>query len=107
MPAHAITHEAFDLGSRHAGDAPCFRLAILQQRMRDIVQVARTLLVRMRRAHPVAAVVEEAAREKSGLASGPDLPGDGVGGSLRPYGLEQITAENRFVLAAMHLAPIG
>src|SRR6202047_1973929 len=48
MPAHAITHEAFDLGGRHACDAACFRLAILQQRMRDIIAVACALLVRMR-----------------------------------------------------------
>jgi hypothetical protein len=36
----------------------------------------------MRRAHPVAAVVEEAAGQNGGRASEPELPGDGVGGAL-------------------------
>ena len=37
----------------------------------------------------------------------PDLPGDGVGGALGLHGLEQIAAEYRLMLAAMHLTPIG
>jgi hypothetical protein len=60
----------------------------------------------MRRAHPVAAIVEEAAGQNGGSAPEPDLPGDGVGGALGLHGLEQIAAEDRLMLAAMHLTPI-
>ena len=45
--------------------------------------------------------------QKGGSASELDLPVNGVGGALRLHGLEQVPAEDRFVLAAMHLAPIG
>ena len=37
----------------------CLGLAILQNRVRHIIPVTHSELVRMRRAHPVAAVVEE------------------------------------------------
>jgi hypothetical protein len=36
-----------------------------------------------------------------------DLPGDGVGGALGLHGLEQVAAEDRLMLAAMHLTPVG
>ena len=61
-PSHT---RVLNLGSRHAGDAAGFGFAILQNRMRDIIPVAHAALVRMRRAHPVAAVVEEAAGQKA------------------------------------------
>jgi hypothetical protein len=61
----------------------------------------------MRRAHAVAAVVEEAAGQNGGRASEPDQPGDGVGGPFGLHGLEQVGAEDRRMLAAMHLAPLG
>ena len=61
----------------------------------------------MRRAHAVAAVVEEAAGQNGGSAPEPDMPGDGVGGALGLHGLEQIAGEDRRMLAAMHLTPIG
>src|ERR1700730_7620392 len=63
MPAHAVTHEVLNVGSRHAGNVARCCFAILQNRMRDIVPVAHAALVRMRRAHPVAAVVKETAGE--------------------------------------------
>ena len=107
MPADAVAHEGLDLGGRHAGDAACFGLAILQDRMRHIIPVADAALVRMRRAHPVAAVVEEAAGQNGRRASEPNLPGDGVGGALGLHGLEQVAGEDRLMLAAMHLTPIG
>ncbi len=69
------------LGGRHAGDAACFDLPILQNRLRHIVPVTHAELVRMRRAHAVAAVVKEAAGQNGGSAPEPDLPGDGVGGA--------------------------
>jgi hypothetical protein len=68
-PADAVTNEALDFGSRHAVDAAGFRLAILQQRLRDVVPVTHALLVGMRRAHPVAAIVIKAAGEEGRTAA--------------------------------------
>ena len=73
----------------------------------DTKPVTHTELVRVRRAHAVAAVVEEATGQKGGSAPELDLPGDGVGGALGLHGLEQIAGEDRLMLAAMHLTPIG
>ena len=75
--------------------------------MRHIIPVADAALVRMRRAHPVAAVVEETAGQNGGRATETDQPDDGVGSALGLHGLEQIAAEDRRLLAAMHLTPIG
>ncbi len=61
----------------------------------------------MRRAHAVATVVEQAAGQNGGRAPKADLPGDGVGGALGLHGLEQIAGEDRRMLAAMHLTPVG
>src|SRR5262249_56516682 len=107
LSANAITHEAFDLRGRHAGDAAGFGLAILQQRLRDIIPVAHTLLVCMCRAHPVAAIIIKASREKSGRASQADVPANAVGGEFFLRGLEQVAAEDRFMLATIHLAPVS
>src|SRR5580704_19449624 len=101
VPADPFAHEGLDLGGRHAGDVAWLGLAILQNRMRRIIPVADAALVRMRRAHAVAAVVEEAAGQNGGSAPEPDLPGDGVGGALGPHGLEHVAAEDRLMLAAM------
>src|SRR3984893_3306943 len=106
MPADAVANEGLDLGGRHAGDAACFGLAILQNRMRHIIPVADAALVRMRRAHPVAAVVEETAGQNGGRAPETDQPDDGVGGALGLHGLEHVAAEDRLMVAAMHLTPI-
>src|SRR6202035_5764155 len=61
----------------------------------------------MRRAHPVAAVVEQAPGQNGGRAPEPDLPGDGIGGALGLHGLEHVAAEDWLMLAAMHLTTIG
>src|ERR1700720_4205222 len=61
----------------------------------------------MRRAHAIAAIVEKAAGQKSRRTLEPDLPGDGVGGEFFLHGLEQVATKDRFVLATMHLTPIG
>jgi hypothetical protein len=71
--------------------------------MRHIIPVADAALARMRRAHPAAAVVEETAGQNGGRAPETDQPDDGVGGALGLHGLEQIAAEDRRMLAAMHL----
>jgi hypothetical protein len=57
----------------------------------------------MRRAHAIAAIVEEAAGQESSRTSEPDLPGDGVGGEFFLHGLEQCAREDRLMLAPMHL----
>src|SRR6202045_3756529 len=103
MPADAVAHESLDLGGRYASDAARFGSLILQKRMRNIVPVTHAAFVRMRRAHPVAAVVEEAAGERSGRAPEPERPGDRAPGL---HGFEQIAGEDRLMLAAMHLASI-
>ena len=48
VPADPIAHEGLDLRGRHAGDAACMGLAILQKRMRDIIPVAHATFVRSR-----------------------------------------------------------
>jgi hypothetical protein len=106
MPADAVAHESLDLGGWYASDAAGFGLAILQKRMRHIVPVTHAAFVRMRWAHPVAAVVEEAAGERSGRAPEPELPGNDIGGAPGLHGFEQIAGEDRLMLAAMHLASI-
>jgi hypothetical protein len=73
----------------------------------DIIPVAHAVLVRMRRPHAVAAVVEEAPGQNGGRASEPDLPGDGVSGPPVLHGLEQVAGEDRLMLPAMHRTPIG
>ena len=99
VPADAVQHEWLDLGRRHARDAAGLVLSVLQERVRDIIAVAHAELVRMRRAHAVAAVVEDAAGQNGGRAPEPDLPGDGVGGELGLHGLEQVAVEDRLMLA--------
>src|ERR1700730_3488098 len=106
MPADAVAHESLDLGGWYAGDAAGFGSLILQKRMRHIVPVTHAAFVRMRWAHPVAAVIEEAAGERSGRAPEPELPGDRIGGAPGLNGFEQIAGEDRLMLAAMHLASI-
>jgi hypothetical protein len=88
VPADAVAHEGLNLGGRHAGDVACLGLAILQKRLRHIIPVAHAVLVRMRRAHPVAAVVEEATSQNGGRAPEPNPPGDGVGGALGLHSLK-------------------
>src|SRR3984893_13806641 len=107
MPADAVAHESLDLGGWYAGDAAGFGSLILQKRMRHIVPVTHAAFVRMRWAHPVAAVVEEAAGERSGRAPEAELPGNDIGGAPGLHGFEQIAGEDRRMLAAMHLTPIG
>ena len=86
--ADAVAHKGLDLGGRHAGDVACFGLSILQDRMRHIIPVAHAALLRMRRAHPVAAVVEEAAGQNGRRAAEPNMPGDGVGHALGLHSLK-------------------
>src|ERR1700758_3753119 len=106
MSTDAVTNQTLDLWSRHAGDAAGFRLAILQQRLRDIVTVAHALLVGMRRAHAIAAVIKKAVDENGGRASQADLPINGVGGELCLHGLEHVVGQDRLMLAAIHLTPV-
>src|ERR1700730_13778273 len=100
VPADAVAHEGLDLGGRHAGDAAYFGLSILQDRMRHIIPVAHAALVRMRRAHPVAAVVEQAPGQNGGRAPEPDLPGDGVGGARGLHALAVAMAKRAAVSAS-------
>src|SRR5215475_5742844 len=107
MIADAVEHKPLDFRSRHARDAACFGLSLLQDCVRYIVPVADTELVGVRWAHAVAAVVEDATGQNGGRALEPHLPGDGVGGELGLHGFKQVTVKDRLMLPAMHLAPIG
>jgi hypothetical protein len=106
VPADPIAHEGLDLRGRHASDAACIGLAILQKRMRHIIPVTHAAFVRMRRAHAVAAVIKKAASHKGGRAPELHVAGNGIGGAFRLHGFEQLTGEDRLMLAAMHLASI-
>src|SRR6266516_1912411 len=66
VSAEAIEHERLDLGGGEPGDAAGARLPFLQNRMGDVVAVAHPELVGVGRAHPAAAVVENAAGEDGG-----------------------------------------
>ncbi len=57
--------------------------------MGDIVAVAHPELVGVGRAHPAAAVIEDAAGKDGRRALQSDLPVDGVGGEFFLHGLEQ------------------
>jgi hypothetical protein len=105
--ADTVKHELLDLGGSHARDAACFGLSLLHDRVRHIVPVAHPELVGVRRAHAVAAVVEDTTGEDGGRALEPNPPVDGVGGELGLHGLEQVTVEDRLVLPAMQLAPVS
>jgi Tripartite tricarboxylate transporter family receptor len=107
VPADTFEHERLDVRCRDAGDAACLIVSLLQESVGDIVPVTHPLLVRVRRAHAVAAVIEDAARQNGGRALEPNLPFDGVGGELGLHGFEQVTVEDRLVFPAMQLAPIG
>src|SRR5207244_3773184 len=102
----AIEHEGRDLRRGHPGDAAGVRLPFLQNRMGDIVAVAHPELIGVGRAHPAAAVIEDAAGKDGRRALQPDLPVDGVGGEFLLHGLEQGAIEDRMVLPAMRLAAI-
>ena len=60
---NGIDHRGLDFMCRHTSDAAGFVFSLLQDGVRDIVAVARALLVGMRRGHLVAAVIEQAANE--------------------------------------------
>src|SRR5450759_3710384 len=106
MPADAVEHELFDLGSRHTRYAAYFGLSLLHDRVRHIVPVAHAELVRVCRTHTVAAVVEDATGQNGGRALDLHLPRDGVCGELGLHGLEQVTVEDWIVLPTIHLAPV-
>jgi hypothetical protein len=63
VAADALKYELFDLGGRHAPDTANLTPSLLQERMRHIVPIAHAELVGVRRAHAVAAVIEDAAGE--------------------------------------------
>jgi hypothetical protein len=72
----------------------------------QIVPIAHAMLVRVRRAHAVAAVIEDPAGQDGRRTFEPNLPGDGVASEFCLYGLEQVAREDGLVLPTMHLASI-
>jgi hypothetical protein len=74
-------------------------IAASMRRSSATLPVARALLVRMRRANAIAAIVEKAAGQEGSRDSESDLPGDGVGNEFLLHGLEQVAAKDRLMLA--------
>jgi hypothetical protein len=66
-------YQFLDVRSRDAGDAARSVLALLQHRLRDVVAIAYALLVGVARAHQVAAIIIEKAREERRRARLPHL----------------------------------
>src|SRR4051812_31886352 len=75
--------------------------------MRDIVAVADTTFVRVRRGHPVAAIVEDATGENGWGFSQPDLPLHRLCGKPGLDGFELRLLDDRLVIASMYLAAIN
>src|ERR1700720_2582792 len=73
--------------------------------MRDVVAVAHAALVRVGRAHAVAAIIEDATGQNGGRALEPNLPLDGAGGEPGLDGVELIAVEDRPPLAPVSLPP--
>lgn len=88
VPADGSRTRFSTSGAGHARHGTGILLAFLNQGLRDIVPVPDTPLVRMRRAHPVTAVVEDPSREDSRRPIRPDPPLDGVRGKLCPHGVD-------------------
>ena len=63
-----LGNKRLDVGRRDAGDRTCLGLAVLQQRLRDIVAIAHAFLVGVARTHRIAAIVEDPTREHGGRA---------------------------------------
>jgi len=104
--ADAVEHKGLDLGGRYACDTARFGLSPLQDRVRNIISVTHTELVGVRRAHAVAAVIEDATSQNGWRTFEPDLPRDGIGDELGLHGLEKLQVEDRLVHATMGGAPI-
>src|ERR1700674_849728 len=62
--AERVGDQSLNVGRRDSGDGASFAGASLQQGVRDIVTIPHALLVRMRRRHRIAAVVEDTPGEK-------------------------------------------
>jgi len=65
VPADRIENNGFDLCRRHAGHRPGGLRLSLDQGGRYVVAVPRSALAAVARAHAVAAVIEDAARQQS------------------------------------------
>ena len=106
MSADAVEHELFDLSGRHARDATGLGLSLLQDRVRYVVPVTHTEFVGVRRAHAVAAVIEDATSQNGWRTLESDLPGDGIGDELGLHRLEQLPVKDRLMLTPVGGAPI-
>src|SRR5215204_5733995 len=105
-PDESLHHHGLDLGRGHAGDAAGLVLALLQDRVRHVIPVARAALAAMGRGHPVAAVVKDAAGQNGRGATEAVASFHGLCGKSRPHGCEQPPIDDRFVRAGMCLAPM-
>src|SRR5271167_5248466 len=105
VPADRIENDGFDLSRRHAGHGPGGLRLSLDQGGGHVVAIPRAALAAVARAHAIAAVIEDAARQRSF----PARPGRAIANVLRCKsqlnGLEQVTIEDRWMLCWTDLAP--
>ena len=104
---HDFCDPGFDLQRRHAPQGPGFVFPSLQDRLGNIVPVSPPALGRVARAHRVAAIIEQLAREKRVRV----LPSSR--GALRVLSKQQLDTipglpiDDRIVKAIVNLAPVG
>ena len=105
VPADRIENNGFDLWRRHAGHRPGGLRLSLDQGGGHIVAIPRAALAAVARAHAIAAVIEDAARQRSF----PARPGRAIAVVLLYKSqlncLEQITIQNGWMLSWADLAP--
>ena len=106
MFADAVEHERLDLGGRHARDAAGFGLSLLQERLRHIVPVAHAELVECDGLMRLPRSSKMRSGQNGRRAPAPDLSCHSVGGELGLHGREQVTVEDRIMLAPMRLVPM-
>src|SRR6476620_1606865 len=104
--AHRLNHHGFDVRCRHASDAARLVISLLQNRVGNIVAVARATFVRVRWGHPVATVVEDPARKDRGRASVLHPPSSGTSSELRLHGLEKGLIHDGLMLSAVDLPAV-
>src|ERR1700733_579841 len=106
MRPNAIHYQLLAFRRRHPWDAAGLIPSALQQRAGHIIAVAHSELVRMGRAHAMAAIIKETPGENAGSSPKPDFAGNSVGGKPGLHRLEQVAVEDRLMLSRVNLGPV-
>src|SRR5262249_15384053 len=106
--AHSAGHELFDLRGWDTQPGGSLGLIFGDQRARDIVVVARALLDRVGRCHPVAVAVKQHPGEQAWLvSSGARVALRGMVGELRLNRIPEWLIDDRRVFAGMGLSLVN